>query len=445
MRAWDTFVTTLEKDLGKATVDKWLRPLKVLRFDAQNLYLEAKDTFQVLWFEEHIRSRARQSMITNQSKPITIHLSTRTQRPTKEKVKKEEKPKAIYNFSSLDPTATLETFLFTEENKLAEKVVHKLFQNSNQLDTEFNPIYLHGPTGAGKSHLLMALAKHLTDLGYKAIYSQAETFTDHLVTAIRQADMSHFRQTWRSCDALLIDGIDIFSKKAATQEEFFHTFNTLHMAGKQLILSSTASPQELTHIEPRLVSRFEWGLVIPLQPVPFSLYSTLLQKKAERLNVKLPLKVAFYLIDLFRSSPKKLLQAFEALLLRLHLDRATGASLESLTPQTVKKILADLIQQEELSLLTSDKILNQVADTYGIRPEDIVGTSKQKEFLRPRQVSMYLCRQLLELPLVKIGDLFGGRDHTTVMNSLQRVETELQKPDSDLHATLTRLTKSLKF
>lgn len=461
MQAWEQFVVSVERELGKETTDHWLRTLRIKRFDAGNIYLEAKDTFQILWFEEHIRQRALKRLLTNSQKPIKVHIQL-MEGQTAPSSRRKARPAPIktppnvarYAFDALDPSCTFDALMPHQGNLLALKIIHQLLgydEKTNRYDPtlvhspEFNPIFLYGPSGSGKTHLLMATAQVLLSAGIKTIYSRAETFTEHLVSAIRMGNMSQFRDVWRSCDVLLMDDIDIFSKKVATQEEFFHTFNTLHLAGKQIILTSSTPPQDLTHVEPRLISRFEWGIVTPLHCPPPTKMSALLKKKEEALNFTIPAKVASYLIDTFRSSPKSLMEAFSALILRLHLDKKNSTqSLHQITSQTLSKLLSDLIEKEQRSTITPDKVIQIVAEQYGIRVEDILGLAKSRDCVLPRQLAMHLCRTLLKLPYTKIGDQFG-RDHSTVMSSIKQIQKEIDAQNSDLLSSLHAISRKIQI
>jgi len=301
MKAWENFLGLQEAELGVETVDKWLRPLKLLHFDAGNLYLEAKDSFHALWFEEHIRHKLQTKLLNNNNRRIRLHLSvanqkkaarTTTTRRRSREAKPTPKPVSTFSlsFDELDPHCTFANLVVNESNQLAYKLlceITKYDPNTGQVNANaepsvpaFNPIYLYGGSGTGKTHLLMATAHCLRSQGIRAIYSRTESFTEHVVSAIRAGEMQAFRQAYRNIDVLLIEDVHIFSRKGATQEELFHTFNTLHVAGKQIILSAYCPPQELQLIEPRLVSRFEWGVVLPLAASDPDSVKTIVEKKS---------------------------------------------------------------------------------------------------------------------------------------------------------------------
>lgn len=458
MRAWEEFLVKEEQELGAEVVEKWLKPLKILKFDAGNLYLEAKDYFQALWFEEHIRPKAETSLVNGTNRQIKIHLSIENvdARPSNAKTKKKKNegketatPSFSLTFDHLNPYCTLENFFPTKANQVSFEILCEAVgynpstKKTVKKATEgcaFNPIYLHGASGTGKTHLLIALAHTLKQQGLDVIYTRAETFTEHVVSAIRAGEMSVFRHSYRHIDVLLIDDVHLFSRKGATQEELFHTFNTLHLAGKQIILGANCAPHQLQLIEPRLVSRFEWGIALSLEPAKGEELVQILTKKSNALNFPLSPKVTQFLIESFRT-PKAMIKAVEALMLRSHLNSSTTAS-PGLSLTTAKQHLADLLIDEEKHALTPEKIIQSVGEFYGVRSEDILGTSQSREYVLPRQISMYFCRNELNMPFMKIGELFS-RDHSTVMASVKRILKETEN-NKELHSIVGTLTNKLQ-
>ena len=441
MKIWEDFLQSLEKSLGKDVVEKWLRPLKIARFDAGNLYLEAMNTFQIIWFEEHIRKRIPKGLITGSDRPIKVHLGLGTPLPAskQQRIKRNDRAGSQaprqYDSLPIDRTATLSTFIPTANNKLALKVVEEILGG----EQGFNPLYLVGPTGSGKSHLLQAIANGFEKKKKKVLYTHAETFTDHLVSALRATDMAAFRATYRSCDVLIVEDVHLFSKKSATQEEFFHTFNELHTEGKVIALCSTLTPQELAHIEPRLISRFEWGIVVPVETVDKKLFLEILKNKISALKVNIPQKVSTFLLELFQSSPKALIKAFNTLLLR---TKGGSDGYENLTLPSLKRLLSDLLIEEDKHHVTPPRVLETVAEHFGIIIDDLTGKGQSRDLILPRQMAMYICREILKLPYTKIGDLFK-RDHSTVMSALKQLQKELLISSSDVPSHLQSLFKKL--
>jgi chromosomal replication initiator protein len=454
LKAWEDFLESQEKELGAATVKKWLRPLNVVRFDACNLYLEAKDSFQIHWFEEHIRPKINTKFVNATNKRIKVHLSlpqnsAKKTEPSKPQVSQiSNHPISNYQslpfklqFDEIDPSYTLETFIESKENKVALGLFHEIAQDKLPLGT-FNPIFLWGQAGSGKTHLLQALTSHFRKKGLRVVYTKAQTFADHVVSAIRSSEMQMFRMSYRNTDILIIDDVQVFSKKSATQEELFHTFNTLHLEGKQIILSSNCPPSELQEIEERLVSRFEWGIVLPLHPLELDLLKTLFSNKAHDLDLTLQEDCINYLVQVFKGNTQNLIKALDALALRLHIKKTSGYKIPlPLSLSSAKELLSDLIRSQEENIVTPEKIIKVVAEYYGITIEDILGKSQSKECTYPRKIAMYLCRQNLKLPFMKIGQIFH-RDHSTVMTSTRLIENEKAKKP-DLASILSLITKNI--
>ena len=461
MRAWEEFLKKQESTLGKETVEKWLLPLKVVRFDACNLYLEASDSFKSMWFEEHMRHRVQTELFNNNHKQIKVHIAVSAHQEAKKQSSRRKKggsnslapPPFQLRFDELDQESRFDTYLPSTNNLLA----YKLLCEACALDGEtlepleqkavnltFNPIYLFGRSGTGKTHLMLAAAHALKKQGQRVLYVRADTFTEHVVSAIRSGEMQAFRRAYRNVDALMIDDIEILSRKGATQEELFHTFNTLHVENKQIILSATCPPQELKFIEPRLVSRFEWGIVIPLQMPEAKQMEEILKTCAERVEFPLDATVVTFLLETFGSNTKALLRALEALVLRTHLNKGLGkVPTLPLNLKTVQNYLTDLIQEEEKAVLTPGKIIRTVAEYYGIRMDDILSKSQARESALPRQIAMHLCREQLNLPFMKIGDIFA-RDHSTVMASVKQVQKGIEAKNHEIAGSVKGVLKLLE-
>ncbi len=439
MQAWESFLENLKNSLGDETITKWLRPLKVIHFDACNLYLEAETNFQVEWFEEHIRPVAQKKFLNNNFRSIKIHITCQEE-PSFKKNSKEEKapsesspPHFVITKDQLNPLYTLENFIFNEKNKILLEVIKKTKECN---ETLFNPIFLSGGPCSGKTHLLQAFAKELQINNKQVLYVKSETFTENVVNAIRSGNMQEFRKAHRHIDVLLVDDVQHFSKKFATQEEFFHTFNSLQTIGKQIILSANTLPSLLENIEPRLISRFEWGLSLSIAKLEEKDLMLMTKKRSYELGLSLSEPCIKFLVQSFDSSPKSLQRSLEALYLRSKPKAA-------LTPETIKKILKDLLQEEEIGVLTPEKIVSYVANFYNILPKDIIGKSQTQECVPPRQIAMYLCRKELKMPFAKIGDFFA-RDHSTVMSSVKIIEEKAQNKDQDLLKHLLSIKQKIE-
>lgn len=413
MLAWDAFLTQLEKELGASVIKEWLRVLRVVQFDAANLYLEAENSFQITWFEEHIRPRLKSKFVNNNLRPISVHLRLKTPKIAAAPI--ETIPKSSYEIhpDPLESELTFQEFLPSSSNVIAHKFLQELSLVPSSLGT-FNPLFIYGPKNSGKTHLLMATAEALQKKK-KVFFVKAETFTEHVVQAIRLGMMQTFRQIYREIEVLIVDDVHIFAKKNATQEEFFHTFNTLHTAGLQIILSANAPPSQLKDIEPRLISRFEWGLCTAID-APQNL-KAILEHKARLWKLSLPSLVFDFLME---EIPSKPIEALQVLALR-------GGSSHIDLP-IARHLLKDWISQEQKEALTAQLILQKIASHFGIKPDDLLGKSQTRECALPRQIAMYACRDFLKMPFQSIGEFFG-RDHSTVMASIKQIQEGEKKQD----------------
>ncbi|MGC2595991.1 MAG: DnaA/Hda family protein [Rhabdochlamydiaceae bacterium] len=456
MQAWEDFIKKHEELLGTPVVNQWLRPLKIVHFDSRNLYLEAKDSFQILWFEEHIRPILKSHLLNNNFRSIKVHLtlSESIAAPAVSKSKKEKyksNPPLHFSFDPLDPSITLGNFIVGSDNQVVFRFFCELTGYNPQTEkydrpaaiAMFNPVYLWGGAGSGKTHLLIALAAAFRNRGLNALYARAETFTEHVVSAIRSSEMQSFRKVYRHVDILLIDDVHLLARKNATQEEFFHTFNTLHTSGRQIILSSKCTPALLEEIEPRLVSRFEWGINIHFKELKGEELKQMVLNRCISLNFPLSNETIDFLIQIFPSC-KSLNRALEALILRCHLkeDARHKRNPQAIDKKLAGEMLSDLILQEQQTALCPEKIISVVSSIYGIRSEDLLGKSQAQECSLPRQIAMYFCRQELKLPFESIGQLFG-RDHSTVMTSIKQIKKRIETSDKELLTSLSEITNAL--
>lgn len=426
MEAWELFLTRLEEHLSKQSVERFLRSLKIANFDACNLYLEAEDSFQIDWFEEHVRKIALKEFLNNNGHLIRVHFTNQAGK----KEKKAETPSPAFEIpihsDPLDPSYSFDNFIYDAKNGL---VVDFLKQLSSSI---YNPLFLHGDHGTGKTHLLMATAQMLAARNLRVFYVHAETFTEHVVAAIRNSQMQRFRSIYRNQDVLIIEDVHLLARRNATQEELFHTFNALHTQGKLILLSSHLPPDQMSDIEPRLTSRFEWGISLHLHPLAANDLPLLLKNRAKQHQYPLNDEVIHLLIQTFGRATA-LMRSFDALLLR-HRDPHT------LTPDLVKKLLEDLIQEVKKEEITADRILNSTSIYFGISPQEILGKSQSKEVALPRKIAMYLCRQKLNLSYLALGRFFD-RDHSTVMTSIKSIEDKKASPEIGL--ALESISKKL--
>jgi chromosomal replication initiator protein len=436
MKVWEDFLKKLDLELGKRTVDFWLRSLKFKKKEPRRLFFTATDSFQVLWFEEHVRSIAEARLLREDGQKLSVVIEAESKcvadanSKLKNKRSNSGAPTLDIRADPLDPSAHFDWIYEYEGNQLALRALKKLNESPEALSYDgFNPLYLYGPSACGKSLMMMATAHTLHSLNKKVLYVKGETFTHHVVQAIRLGLMQDFRRFYRGIDVLLVDGVEIFSHKVATQEEFFHTFNSLHVGAKAIIVSARVAPKDLKGIEPRLISRFEWGLLALIDsPLDYQLEKIL---KLQSLRLKINLKPAQsqVLLEHFASDTRELVKALATLNLRSHRHKLP---IDSLSSEEICELLSDLKAMQSEKKLTADRIVQIVSDFYGITTKDLLGKGQQREFSLPRQIAMRFCREKLQMPFLKIAHFFG-RDHSTVMTSCKLIE----KMKLDHHSRLS--------
>ena len=347
-----------------------------------------------------------------------------------------EKPAENELARNLNPKYVFDSFVVGNSNRMAHAASLAVAESPAQA---YNPLFLYGNSGLGKTHLMHSIGHFILDRNpqAKVLYVTSETFTNELINSIQNNKNEEFRNKYRNIDVLMIDDIQFISKKEGTQEEFFHTFNALYESNKQIIISSDRPPKEIKTLEDRLRSRFEWGLIADVQPPDYETRIAILKKKAERDNLTVPDDVMAYIAKNIASNIREL----EGALTRI-------VAFATLTNQDISIALAenslkDIFSENSATPLTPELIQQVVAEYYNIRVEDIQGSKKPKNIAFPRQVSMYLCRKLLDISLPKIGESFGGRDHTTVIYAISKIEKQLES-DEGLQKTVHALEKEIK-
>ena len=471
MKAWFNFLALQEKKMGKEAVQRWLGSLKILSYDACNLYLEAENSFQIAFFKEHIQPFLKNSFLNNNFRPIKVHLSLKGGAADLEKNKKRtfqkkpfpSKPPLAFLPHTPSSSSTFQNFFITSANELSFKLFldlsgAKLEKDKDQskdinnhkhtkssppkiFSPPFNPVYLYGPASSGKTHLLESLANVLEQAKLNFFYINAKTFTEHVVSAMRFGSINEFRAKYRAIDALLIDDIHILARKNATQEEFFHTFNALHMSGKLVVLTSLYSPLQLKEIEERLISRFQWGITLTLEKVGQTGLLSILSQKAEEYSLKLTNETMDFLLSSF-PTVKDLQKALQALTMR-HADKE-----KEIEQVSAEHLLQDLLSEQARKAITPDFVIDKIAQHFGLRKEDLLSKGQSKELSFPRQIAIYFLRQKLALTYQKIGSIFK-RDHSTIMSSfknIQKINTNQNKEKEGQNlAILRKINTSLEI
>ncbi len=343
---------------------------------------------------------------------------------------RDDLPTTIFN-----PRYRFESFVVGKSNELAWSASKSIAENPSG---SFNPLFIYGGAGLGKTHLIQAIGQQLKQRspGLKVVYMSADSFVTELISSIRYDKMQAFRDRYRSVDALLLDDIQFLAGKERTQEEFFHTFNALYEAQKQIVFTSDAPPKDIPTLEERLRSRFEWGLIADIQPPDLETKVAILRKKAEEKKINLPHDVALFIAERVRSNVREL---------EGHLNRV--AAFASLTGHPIdidlaKEALKDLLSKDNKPITPND-ILKVVAAHYGIKIFDLKSKSNARPIAYPRQVAMYICKELTDLSYPEIGKLFNNKHHSTVMYSVEKID-QLIQDDQQVARTIEMLTKQFR-
>ena len=338
--------------------------------------------------------------------------------------------------SNLNPKYTFDTFVIGNSNSFAHAACVAVAESPAK---SYNPLFLYGGVGLGKTHLMQAIGHHIleTDSTQKVVYVSSEKFTNELVNSIKDDKNEEFRNKYRNVDVLLIDDVQFIAGKERTQEEFFHTFNTLHEANKQIIISSDRPPKDIPTLEERLRSRFEMGLITDIQPPDFETRIAILRKKAQMDNTEVPDEVADYIAKNVKSNIRELEGALTRVMAYSSLTKKK-VSLEVAT-----EALKDIIVSYNTSEINVVRIKEKVAEVFDIKMEDFNSKKRTRAIAYPRQVAMYLSRDLTDLSLPKIGEEFGGRDHTTVIHACDKISKDL-KENIDLKLKVEKIINDLK-
>ena len=334
----------------------------------------------------------------------------------------------------LNPRYTFDGFVIGAGNQFAHAAAQAVAERPSKA---YNPLFLYGGVGMGKTHLMQAIGHEVKRRQPEAsiCYLSSEKFTNEMINSLRYDKMISFRDKFRNVDVLLVDDIQFLAQKERTQEEFFHTFNALHESMKQIVIASDRPPKELAEIEDRLRSRFEWGLIADIQPPDLETKVAILQKKAESERVSLPMEVALFVASNIRSNVREL----EGALIRL-IAYCSLTGIE-ITLSTAQQVLKNFIEAQSKKI-TIESIQKSVAEQFGLRVAEIKAKNNSRAIVYPRQIAMYLTKHMTEASLPEIGRQFGGKHHTTVMHSIDKIE-ETRKADKDLNRLLNKLTEAL--
>ncbi len=432
LSTWENVHDALRQEYGEAVFRSWLKPMQLQAFYQGTLEVSVPTRFMRDWIGSHYHDRilqlARESNPDIQRVQIVVQVQALKDAGARGLDGIDVSAAArstdgdIYSelSSALDPRFTFDTFVVGKPNAFAHAATRRVVEADGM---PFNPLYIYGGVGLGKTHLMHAMAHALREKqNRKVVYLSAEKFMYQFVRALRRQDSMQFKEQFRSVDVLMIDDIQFIAGKDTTQEEFFHTFNALVDQGKLIVISGDRAPMDLEGLDERLRSRLGWGLVADIKPSTFDLRLDVVKSKASLMNIDLPQDVAHFLAGKITSNIRELEGALNRL--AVHRDM-TGAPL---TLDITQDVLSDVLRSYERRI-TIDEIQRKVAEHYNLRLTDMHSARRSRNVARPRQVAMYLCKKLTTRSLPEIGRKFGGRDHTTVMHAVKKVE-ELMGEDN---------------
>ena len=431
---WEELLSKLEKKLKPQNFKTWFKPTQLYSATSEKLTIMVPNDFFKKWLDRYYMGMIRREIakISGHEMEVDFILPPKYNNIKKRKNVGFKKKRSV---SRLNPRFHFNSFVVGNNNRLAHAAALAVAQSPARA---YNPLFIYGKVGLGKTHLLQAIGHYITENSELTFtYLSSEQFTNELINAIRDDKTTAFRRRYRNTDVLLVDDIHFLAGKERTQEEFFHTFNALHEAHKQIVLSSDRSPIEIPTLEKRLQSRFEWGLIADIQPPDLETRIAILKKKAEIENMELPDEVATFIAERIKTNIRKL----EGCLVRI--TAHSSLFKEKIDMNSVKEILKGILPEEKPRPITVELVQKTVSKYYKIKESTIKGKKRSRSIAFPRQIAMYLCRELTEDSFPEIGAKFGGKDHTTVMYAYRKI-VEQAKKDEVLSNELKELENILK-
>ena len=433
-QTWEEVAAGIRPHVSSDAFQRWFAAIELAHADDKQLIFQVPNTIYQLWIESNylqllqaatmqVLGGEREIKFCVAEQPAGPILAPEHRAEPETKVTKaadkDPEPATVHG---MNPRNTFDTFVVGSNNQFAHAAALAVAQSPSKT---YNPLFIYGGVGLGKTHLMQAIGQQVADRkkNFKVMYLSSEKFTNEFIDAIQHNTLVKFRKRYRQADVLLIDDIHFLAGKERSQEEFFHTFNTLFDGRKQIVLSSDRPASEIANLEQRLVSRFEWGLTAELQPPDIETRLAILRKKAQSLQVQLAPDVLEFLAQRVRTNVRRL----EGALMRV----ASFASLSGreVTREVVEQLLRDILQEEAKKMITIDQIQRKVAEHFDVRLADMTSKRRPANIAFPRQVAMYLARRHTKSSLNEIGDAFGGRDHGTVLHACKTVQDRMGRED----------------
>ena len=435
---WQQCISSLEGEISEQQLNTWILPLQVEQ-DPNTLKLLAPNRFVMDWVRKHFLERICELVASlDDSKSISVSLiigsQTRSSPAPDTTGFPQSPPARAYRSSGLNESHRFKNFVEGKSNQLARAAS---IQVSSQPGSEYNPLYIYGGVGLGKTHLMHAIGNRMRENNPDAniLYVNCERFVSDMVKALQHSRMDDFKSSYRSLDALLIDDIQFLADKGRSQEEFFHTFNSLYESHAQMVITCDRFPKEIEGLEDRLRSRLGWGLAVDIKPADLETRVAILKSKAELVGADVPDDVAFFIAERFKSNIRELEGALKRVVAHA---RFTG---QQITQEFARLALKELLAVQDKPI-TIDNIQKLVAEYFKIRVADLLSSRRNRSITRPRQIAMSLTKSLTRHSLPEIGSAFGGRDHTTVLHACRKI-AELREEDRRIDEDVEILTRML--
>ena len=439
---WAEALTEIKERIGKQNFEAWIKPIRFVHKNKNEIVLEVPNKFFRDWLTEHYLHHIETafSSISKNDVSVTFEINPKLefQVPAGKSDKKQENEAqpAPRNNKNLVPKYTFENFVIGASNQFAHAACTAV---ANQPGEHYNPLFIYGGVGLGKTHLVNAIGHRVAAQkpNLKVVYLSSESFMNELISSLRRDKMDEFKKKFRNVDVLIVDDVQFIAGKERTQEEFFHTFNSLYESHKQIVITSDKFPKEIPGIEDRLRNRFEWGLIADIQSPDMETRVAILQKKAEIEQVHLPHEVAIFLASNIDSNVREL----EGSLTRL--GAFSSLNKTPITIEFAKEVLSQNLKSSSQEV-TVESIQKTICDYFNIKLGDLKAHRRTQNIALPRQVAMYLCRKHTENSFPSIGDKFGGRDHSTVIHASKTIEKKI-KEDPNMVTTIEKLERNLKI
>ena len=440
---WEKSKKAIQERVSQQNYETWIQPLKLASIEGESANLLVPNKFFKDWLSENFLPIIQESLTSSAGIDVKVQFIVDGKgQPTSRNYVEEQPEKKVHSRkqtaprinSSLNPNYSFERFVVGPCNQFAHAACVAV---AEQPAKNYNPLFIYGGVGLGKTHLINAIGLHtLAKSDKNILYVSAEEFMNELISSIRYDKMPKFREKFRNIDYLLIDDIQFIAGKERTQEEFFHTFNTLHDAGKQIVVASDKLPKDIPNLESRLRSRFEWGLVADIQPPEVETKIAIVGKKAHENNINIPNNVAYYIASKAESSIREL----EGFIIRI----AAYASLtgREITLELVREVLNKILKKGEVHELSIEEIVKAVAAKFNIKITDLKSEKKNKNLVIPRQITMYIARKLTNESFPDIGMKIGGKDHSTVIYAFNKIKKTIEE-DTKLRRTIEEIEEHL--